>query len=131
MRRRIGIYGATEEALQLIPLLLANPEVEIAGLYDPDPADLRGRLASLPPATAEALRGRVFADAEALTGEAGLYALIAAGDTAELDPALTEAAERGVQIVTPLVARLLWGYARGGDEQRKPELLQALHEHLE
>jgi hypothetical protein len=37
MRRRIGIYGATDEALQLIPPLLANPEVEVAGLYDPDP----------------------------------------------------------------------------------------------
>ncbi|MGI9592729.1 MAG: GAF domain-containing protein [Myxococcota bacterium] len=131
MRRRIGIYGATEEALQLIPLLLANPEVEIAGLHDPDPTALRGRLASLPPATAEALRGRVFAEAEALTAETGLYALIAAGDTPELAPALAAAAERGVQIVTPLVARLLWGYARGGDEQRKSELLQALHEVVE
>ena len=54
MRRRIGIFGASEEALQLIPLLLANPEVEIAGLYDPDPTALRERLAFLPPEIAEA-----------------------------------------------------------------------------
>jgi len=42
-----------------------------------------------------------------------------------------DVAERGVQVVTPLVARLLWGYAGGGNEQRKAELLQALHEVVE
>jgi GAF domain-containing protein len=131
MRRRIGIYGASEEALQLIPLLLANPEVEIAGVYDPDPAALRERLTALPPDTGEALRGRVFSAPEALAAEPGLYAVIAAGDSDDLPPALAAAAARGVQVVSPLVARLLWGYAGGGDEQRKAELLQALHEVVE
>ena len=70
MRRRIGIYGATEEALQLIPLLLANPEVEIAGVFDPNPTALRKRLGSLAPETAEALRGRVQADAQDGQGKA-------------------------------------------------------------
>ena len=41
-----------------------------------------------------------------------------------------EVSERGVQIVTPLVARLLWGYG-GSSRDRKAELLQALHEVVE
>ena len=44
MRRRIGIFGASDEALQLIPLLLANAELEIAGIYDSDSSSLRERL---------------------------------------------------------------------------------------
>ena len=131
MRRRIGIYGASEEALQLIPLLLANAEVEIAGVYDPDSAGLRDRLAALPAATAEALRGRVYSDAAALAAEPNLYAMIDAGGAGEFARAFPEAVARGVQVVTPLVARLLWGYAGGGDEHRKMDLLQALHEVVE
>lgn len=131
MRRRIGIYGASEEALQLIPLLLANPEVEIAGVYDSDPTALRERLVTLPPEIAEALRGRVYTEAARLAGEPGLYAVIDTSGGAGFTRAFPDAAERGVQVVTPLVARLLWGYAGGGDEQRKAELLQALHEVVE
>ena len=43
MRKRIAIYGATEEALQLIPLLEENPEVEIASVFDPDVEKVRAR----------------------------------------------------------------------------------------
>lgn len=131
MRRRIGIYGASEEALQLIPLLLANPEVEIAGVYDADSSGLRDRLAALPATITEALRGRVYSDAAALAAEPSLYAMIDAGGVGDFVRAFPETGERGVQVVTPLVARLLWGYAGGGDEQRKTELLQALHEVVE
>jgi len=130
MRRRIGIYGATEEALQLIPLLLANPEVEIAGVFDPDPAALRERLGSLAPAVAEALRGRVQADAEALVAEPGLFAVIDAGADGDFASAFPEVAARGLQIVTPLVARLLWCYSATSAD-RKAELLQALNEVVE
>ena len=44
MRKRIGIFGASDEALALIPLLEANPAVEIARVYDADAARLRERL---------------------------------------------------------------------------------------
>ena len=83
MRRRIGIYGATEEALQLIPLLLANPDVEIAGVFDPDPAGLRERLVSQPPEIAEALRGRLHTDPASLVAEPGLFAVIDTSDTSD------------------------------------------------
>jgi GAF domain-containing protein len=131
MRRRIGIHGASEEALQLIPLLLANPEVEIAGLHDPDPDLVQTRLAAVPPEIAEALRGRVYGDAAALAAEPGLYAMIDASPDDDFDRFFPDLAERGIQVVTPLVARLLWGYAGGGGETRKTDLLQALHEIVE
>ena len=43
MRKRVGIFGASDEALALIPLLEANPAVEIAKVYDPDAERLRER----------------------------------------------------------------------------------------
>ncbi|MBW2270117.1 MAG: GAF domain-containing protein [Deltaproteobacteria bacterium] len=128
MRRRIAIYGATEEALQLVPLLLANPGIEIAGVYDTDPAALRDRLATLDPEIATALRGRVHTDAAALAADPDLFAVIDAEPAAGFAEAFPEAAARGVQVVSTLVARLLWCFG-GGD--RKAELLQALHEIVE
>ena len=70
MRRPIAIYGATEESVQLIPHLLANPEIEIAGIFDPDPGALRERIAALEPAAAESVSAKLLADAQDL-GERG------------------------------------------------------------
>ena len=36
MRRRIGIFGATDETLRLLGLLLANPLLELTGVWDAD-----------------------------------------------------------------------------------------------
>jgi diguanylate cyclase (GGDEF)-like protein len=130
MRRRIGIYGASDEALQLIPLLLANPDLEIAGVYDSDPAALRERLGGLDPGVAETLRGKLSADADALVRDPGLYAVIDSGQDEPFSSSFPETLERGVQVVTPLVARLLWCYGTPAAE-RKAELLQALHEVVE
>lgn len=128
MRRRVAIYGATDEALQLVPLLLSNAELEIAGVYDPDPSALRERLASQDPEIAEALRGHVHTDAASLATDPRLFAVIDADTAAGFARAFPEAVARGVQVVTPLVARLLWCYGAG---DRKAELLSALHEIVE
>lgn len=130
MRRRIAIFGATDEALQLIPLLLANPELEITGVFDPDPAALRERLARLAPDVAEALRGRVRADAAGLAADPTLFAVIDAGSAQPFAEAFPDAVARGVQVVSPLVARLLWCYG-GGTGDHKSHLLQALREVVE
>jgi GAF domain-containing protein len=130
MRKRIGICGATEEAFQLIPLLLANPAVEIAAVFDAGAAELRARAAALDPGVAAVVEAKLTEDASALTGDPTLYAVIDAGGEPGFSARFPEAAERGVQIVSPLTARLLWGYdAHSGDH--KAELLQALHEVVE
>ena len=126
MRKRVGIHGASEEALQLIPLLAANPEIEIGPVYDPEAAMLRAQLAASDPAAAE----RLTSDPRALAEDPMLYAVVDAGvgqDFATLHP---EVVDRGVQIVTPLTARLLWAYGSSARD-RKAELLQALHEVVE
>jgi GAF domain-containing protein len=130
MRKQIGIYGATEEAFQLIPLLLANPAVEIAAIVDAGAAELRARAAAFDPAVAAVFEAKLTDDASALTADSTLYAVIDAGAEPGFGARFPEAAERGIQIVSPLTARLLWGYdAHSGDH--KAELLQALHEVVE
>jgi GAF domain-containing protein len=130
MRKRIGIYGATEEALHLIPLLEENPEVEIGAICDADAAALRERLPNLSPSIADTLRTRLTEDPDALRADPELYAIIDSAGDGDFARRYPEVAERGVQIVAPLTARLLWGYgSTSGDH--KGELLQALHEIVE
>jgi GAF domain-containing protein len=130
MRKQIGIYGATEEAFQLIPLLLANPSVEIAAIVDPGAAELRARASAFDPAVAAVFEAKLTDDASALTADPTLYAVIDAGAAPGFGARFPEAAERGVQIVSPLTARLLWGYDVHSADH-KAELLQALHEVVE
>ena len=49
MRKCVAIYGATHEALQLVSVLEANPDIEIASVFDPDLEAARGRIESLDP----------------------------------------------------------------------------------
>jgi diguanylate cyclase (GGDEF)-like protein len=130
MRKPIGIFGATDEALELIPLLAANPGVEIAAIFDANAAALRQQLPRLDPQVAGTLEAKLTDDPEPFADPARLYAVI----DAEPEPGFTtrfpEAGECGVQIVTPLLARLLWGYGAPSSD-RKTELLKALHEVVE
>jgi GAF domain-containing protein len=127
MRKRIGIYGATEEAFQLIPLLLANPAVEISAVFDAGAGELRARATALDPAVAAVVEAKLTDDASAFTADPTLYAVIDTGGAPDFGARFPEAGDRGVQVVSPLTARLLWGYdAHAGDH--KAELLQALHE---
>jgi len=124
MRRRIGICGATEETLQLIPLLSANPEVEIAAIFDPDAAAARERWASDPE-----LAG-LISDDPACLGDARLHAVVDAGAGGSCEERFPDLARSGVQILPPLTARLLFAYGPSSAD-RKAELLQALHEVVE
>jgi len=130
MRKRIGIYRATEEARQLIPPLLENPDFEIAAVVDPDAESIRQQLGGFDPGVARVLEARLSADPNALLLDPDLHAVVdasARGDFAANHPSL---AERGVQVVTPLTARLLWCFRRAS-RNSKSELLTALHEIVE
>lgn len=120
VRKALAIYGISEEAASLAPLLEANPEIEIAGVYAPDPEALRSRAGGL----AERL------DADPALFDRPLHAVI---DTETLPPfaeTFPECVARGTQVVSPLTARLLWGYGVSARD-RKAELLQALREVVE
>jgi GAF domain-containing protein len=130
MRKRVAIYGATTEALQLVAVLEANPDLEIAVLFDPDLEAATRRIEALDRDTAERLRARLSDDPSVFAAGGDIQAVIDAG----LDPPFArlapDATLRGVQIVSPLTARLLWGYGVSARD-RKAELLQALHEVVE
>jgi diguanylate cyclase (GGDEF)-like protein len=130
MRKRIAIYGSSEEMLQLIPLLAANPDVEIAGIWDPDPEGFAARLAAVAPRAASGIESWLVRDPAALARDPGLYAVIDASGGSEFAERFPETAERGVQIVSPLTARLLWGYGAPAAD-RKLEVLGALQEVVE
>jgi len=128
MRRSLALYGASEEALALVPLLEANPDVEVAGIYDPDPDAARRRIGQLGGELAARFGPRTGDDPRLFEG--ALHAVVDAGSLPPFAEAHPEAVRRGVQVVSPLTARLLWGYGVSARD-RKSELLQALHEVVE
>src|SRR5262245_37739217 len=130
MRKRIGIYGASDEALALIPLLGANPTVEIAAIVDPEALHLLERVPRLPPGVAALLEQSLTNDPQALAGDRSLHAVIDSGTDGGFAQRFPEAVERGVQVVSALTARLLWGLGVPSHD-RQVELLQALHEVVE
>jgi GAF domain-containing protein len=129
-RRRIGIFGVTDESLGLAHLLLANPKLDIARVWDADRAQALTRIRSLGPDLAATLESILIDDPDEFALQSNLDAVI----DSDTDPGFTsrfpEPAEHGVQVVSPLTARLLWGYGVAARD-RKGELLTALNEVVE
>jgi hypothetical protein len=130
MRKSVAIYGATSEALQLVPVLEENPDLEIVVVFDPDLETARRRIQTLDPHTAERLLARLSDDRAVFEAASGIQAVVDAGLDPPFGRLFPGASLRGVQIVSPLTARLLWGYGVSARD-RQAELLQALHEVVE
>jgi diguanylate cyclase (GGDEF)-like protein len=128
MRRRLGIWGATEESLRLLRLLAANPDVDVERIYDADiPAALE-RARGLGTEVSHRIAPILVDDVNAFFAEQDFDAIVdSEGDFSRHAPAGPRSA---LQVVTPLTARLLWGYGVP-PRDRKAELLQALHEVVE
>jgi GAF domain-containing protein len=125
MRKRVAIHGATEEALRLLPTLEADPDLEIALIWDEDLPSARARFARLDPTRAEAYADRLSDDPAALGPDSRIHTVIDASRSfARARPA---GAASELRVLSPLSARLLWGRARSAGE-RKSELLAALRE---
>ncbi len=128
MRRRVGIWGANDESLRLLRLLLANPGVEVPRIYDADiPAALE-RARSLGSSLSNHIAPLLVDDVAAFFGEQEFDAIVDA--TGGAAPHVRARPLPAPQLVTPLTARLLWGYGVA-PRDRKAELLQALHEVVE
>ena len=121
MRRPIAIYGVTDETLSLVPILEDNPEVEIRGGFDPNLIVAREQ------ATAMHVQLQLTDDPTLFAGP--LHAVVDSGHLPPFSETHPEAAA-STQVVSPLTARLLWGYGVSSGD-RKHELLQALHEIVE
>jgi len=127
MRKCVAIYGATAEALHLVAVLEANPDIEIAIVFDPNLETARERIQTLDRDTAERLLARLSDDPGVFGAGSSIHAVIDTGLEPPFGQLVPDATLRGVQIVSPLTARLLWGYGVSARD-RKAELLQALHE---
>ncbi|MFI5320065.1 MAG: GAF domain-containing protein [Myxococcota bacterium] len=121
MRKAVALYGVTEETLALIPVLLENAEIELAGAFADDVAAARARAA--------AQRATIAIDSNPALFTRSLHAVVDAGTGRAFAERFPEAAAT-LQVVSPLTARLLWGYGVSSSD-RKSELLQALHEVVE
>ena len=130
MRKRVGIVGHSEEGLGLIPLLEANPDIEICAIVTSDPDEARANLARIEPGFENRFGSILTRDLGQVLSTAGLVALIDADAPESLRAGLVEAPERGIQITTPLIAKLLYAFGPI-DASRKPDLLQTLGEILE
>ena len=128
MRRRLGIWGASEESLRLLRLLMGNPNVEVNRIYDADVSTALERARRLGDEIAHRIAPILVDDVTAFFAEQDFDAIVDSdGDFASHAPSGPQAA---LQVVTPLTARLLWGYGVA-PRDRKAELLQALHEVVE
>ncbi|MBM4336790.1 MAG: GAF domain-containing protein [Deltaproteobacteria bacterium] len=130
MRKRLGIVGHSDEGLALIPLLEANPDVELCGVLSDDPEAARAALVRVDPKYALRSYQLLVSDAQAFLRTPGLVALIDAEAPRSFRSVLETAPERGVQVTTPLIAKLLYAFGPV-DAHRKPDLLHALGEILE
>ena len=130
MRKRLAIIGHGEEGLALIPLLEANPDVEVCAILTQDrEATLEG-LRQLESGLDQRFAARVTDRIEDVLQTEGLVAIVDADPAPSLEEVLREAPERGIQVTTPLIAKLLYAFGPV-DATRKPDLLQTLGEILE
>lgn len=115
--------------MALIPLLESSPDVEIVAIHATQPEVARERFSSLGRAAGERFSDRLVEDASALCDWPGLSVVIDAALETPFRERFPDADEN-LQVVSPLTARLLWGYGPAARE-RQGELLQALREIVE
>lgn len=130
MPRRIGVFGATPETLRLLRELMANPLLELSSVWDADPAAALLRARQVAPEIVPHIEPLLTDDLGAFLRSGSLHAVIDSGEAPSFGSRFPQAADRGVQILTPLTARLLWAYETA-TRDRKNELLTALAEVVE
>lgn len=128
MRKQLVIVGHSREGLDLVPLLEANPGVEVCRLISDDPDAIHRTLEDIDPTLARRFAERVSSDLEAALAIPGLTALIDAKAPKAMRRRISEA--RGVQVTTPVLAKLLFAFGPA-DAYSKPELLQSLRDILD
>lgn len=130
MRKRLAIIGHGEEGLALIPLLEANPDVEVCAILTQDrEATLEG-LRQVQAGLDQRFAARITDRIEDVLQTEGLVAIVDADPASSMEEVLSEAPARGIQVTTPLIAKLLYAFGPV-DATRKPDLLQTLGEILE
>jgi GAF domain-containing protein len=129
-RKHIGIYGAHDESFRLVRLLADNPDVEVVRFYDTEVDAALERAGRLGADFAAELAPLLTDDLDGFVGEGDLHAVVDDGQLESFLSRRPDLRSASVQVVSPLTARLLWGYGVA-PRDRKAELLQALNEVIE
>jgi GAF domain-containing protein len=128
VRKQLVIVGHSREGLELVPLLEANPGVDVRALVSEDPDAIHATLAEIDPMLAARFASRVSSDLSAALDAPGLTAVIDAEASRSMRAQLEKT--HGVQVTTPVLAKLLFGFG-SADAFSKPDLLQALRDTLD
>ncbi len=129
-RKRIGIYGTHEESLRLARLLANNADVDVVSFFDPDRDGALARARGLGADFANEIASRLEDDIAVFAEQPDLHVVVDDGQLESFRSRCPSSSGSGIQIVSPLTARLLWGYGVT-PRDRKAELLQALNEVVE
>jgi diguanylate cyclase (GGDEF)-like protein len=127
MRERIGIYEPDEGTFRLIPRLLQNPSVEITAIVVLESESQEARGSADPTHPDPAIQSLLTRDSNALLRDPALSVVIDAGTPQSVALRHPELVERNVAIVSPFVARLLWGLD-ADDARRRHAALHALRD---
>jgi GAF domain-containing protein len=130
MKRRVGIFGTSPEALCLIEPLARSPRVEVVRVFAPDATALQEDTQTLPPEVVDFVLLVGTDDFSAFTRPDDLSIVIEGSRCGEFRERAPDAVRRGVQIVSPRAAQLLWGPALGARD-RKAALIEVLSEIVE
>ena len=76
MRRRLGIWGASEESLRLLRLLAGNPDIEVNRIYDVDVAAALERARALGVEVAHHIAPLLVDDVNAFFAEQDFDAIV-------------------------------------------------------
>src|SRR5258706_7513580 len=106
MRKRLAIVGHSDEGLALIPLLEANPDVELFAVLTDDAEAARRRLMRVDPKYALRSYALVSTDSQAALLTPRHVAPIVAAAPSTLRRVLADAARLGTLVKTPLIANL-------------------------
>jgi hypothetical protein len=98
------VYGATDEAIALLPALAAHPELELGAVFDPEARALRRRVALLAPAVGALLWESLCDDPAAIQADAALAWIVDAGIEPPFPTRFPELAARGVGRLSPAEA---------------------------
>ena len=126
MQRRIGVFGTTEETLRLLRTLLASPQVEVVALFDPDLGQARARVQRIVPQLAHLIDPLLTDDIDDFVRTPELQAVIDGTQPPCFERRFAQTREH-IQVLSPLGARMLWGYESATAPQRD-ELLATLSE---
>ncbi len=134
--RRVAIVGANKEGLELLPILLRDESTRVDLIVDPNREAMAFKLEELGYRFSSRYGIRLSSDLKDLERLKDIDVIVNASGDPSISSHLSAYRSRGVEILSPLSVKLLWGYSEGKvpsgqtAKERHTSLLNALSEIL-